>query len=92
MTDNKLLEATKSLVDINHQIELLKKEASELETSIKDEMTSRNVESINLLGYIIRWTAFTSMRFDSKRFKNEQGEKLYEQYCNPVQSKRFSIN
>lgn len=39
----------------------------------------------------VRYTAYTSNRFDSKAFKSTHSA-LYDQYCKPVESRRFSIN
>lgn len=41
--------------------------------------------------FTIRYTVYTSQRFDSKTFKKDY-EDLYNQYTKETKSKRFSIS
>ena len=76
--------------------EALQQEAAEMVESIKDEikrhMDTIGVETLEAGQYIARFTTVQSSRFDTKRFKNEQGEALYKAYTKEVISRRLSVS
>ena len=91
-----------STIEIIGKIETLKEwealaaeAAAEIE-SIKDEikrhMDGMGVETLEAGQYIARFTTVQSSRFDTKRFKNEQGEALYKMYTKEVVSRRFTVS
>ena len=57
---------------------------------IKEEMESREVETLDLGNVIIRFTSILSARFDTKAFKKDFAD-IYSMFCKQVPSKRFSI-
>ena len=91
-----------STIEIVSKIEALKEwealaeeaaaEIEALKDTIKREMDSRGVEIIEAGQYIARFTTVQSSRFDTKRFKAEQGPALYKAYTKEVISRRFTIS
>ena len=69
------------------QIKELENEVKELETYVKENMG--DAETIDTGRYIIRYTRYTSSRFDSKTFSTDH-PKLAKEYTRPIESRRFS--
>ena len=63
----------------------------EAEDEIKAVMNSEAVETLEAGDYIIRWTSTLTSRFNTKKFKEDMGEAVYNAYLKQVASKRFSI-
>ena len=82
------IEALRSLEEL---IEEAKAEAETLRDAIKQEMLSRDVDTLEAGQYIVRWTSVLSQRFDSTAFKKVMPE-VYKAYVKQVSSKRFSIS
>lgn len=59
-----------------------------LEEEFKAEMGDE--EEIDVEGIKVRWTRYTTRRFDTTAFKAEHAA-LYEQYAKAVQGRRFSV-
>lgn len=76
--------------------EAMQAEAAAMVESLKDEikrhMDTMGTETLEAGQYIARFTTVQSSRFDTKRFKNEQGEALYKAYTKEVVSRRFTIS
>lgn len=68
----------------------LKAVITEKESLIKEEMDSREVETLDLGNVIIRFTSVLSNRFDTTNFKKLHKD-LYNTFIKQVSSRRFSI-
>lgn len=79
------------LNEIEKMMEELKAEAEAIKDELKNEMSLRGLDQMEIGQYIVRWTSVLSSRFDTKRFKEEYGENIYKQYTKEVSSMRFSI-
>ena len=67
--------------------------AAEIEAvkdTIKAEMTAKGTEQLAVDVFTVRWTTYTSKRFDQAAFKATHGE-LYSQYSKPTTTRRFSV-
>lgn len=62
-----------------------------LEDAIKAEMTSRNVDMLVAGEYKIKWSIYTTNRFDTTRFRNEHAD-LAAAYTKATQCRRFTIS
>ena len=81
----------RELQELRRMKEELEAEITNLEDTIKAEMTARQTEDIIAGAYRIKWTSYQSNRFDSTRFKKDHAE-LAEAYTKITASRRFSIN
>lgn len=79
------------LNEIEKMMDELKAEAEAIKDELKNEMSLRGLDQMEIGQYIVRWTSVLSSRFDTKRFKEEYGENIYKQYTKEVSSTRFSI-
>ena len=77
--------------EIEKMMEELKAEAEAIKDELKNEMSLRGLDQMEIGQYIVRWTSVLSFRFDTKRFKEEYGENVYKQYTKEVSSTRFTI-
>lgn len=80
-----------SLRALEELIEEAKAEAETLRDAIKQEMLSRDVETLEAGQYIVRWTSVLSQRFDTTALKRVMPE-IYKAYTKQVSSKRFTIS
>ena len=80
-----------SLRALEELIEEAKAEAETLRDAIKQEMLSRDVETLEAGQYIVRWTSVLSQRFDTTSFKKVMPE-VYKAYTKQVSSRRFTIS
>ena len=91
MTNTELLRKIEKLNEWEAFIEEAKKEADELRDTIKEEMTQRDLEEMQVEDYIIRYTSVLTNRFDTTSFKKAYKE-MYIQFTKQVASKRLSIS
>ena len=91
MTQITLLNKIEELNELETMIEDIKVQAEAIKDDIKNEMTERNVDEMMVEDYIVRYIDVLTTRFDTKRFKEQLGEGLYNEYTKQVSSKRFSI-
>ena len=80
-----------SLRALEELIEEAKAEAETLRDAIKQEMLSRDVETLEAGQYIVRWTSVLSQRFDTTALKRVMPE-IYKAYTKQVSSRRFTIS
>lgn len=88
---NAMLEAIQQIRELEVAKREVTKAIGEQQQIIKDMMTCKQVEVLELGEYTVRYTTVTTSRFDSTAFKKTH-EELYAQYCVPASSKRFSIS
>ena len=91
MSTHELTAQIESLRALDEQIEEAKAEAETLRDTIKQEMLSRDVDTLEAGQYIVRWTSVLTNRFDSTAFKKVMPE-VYKAYTKQISSKRFSIS
>ena len=91
MTNTEMIKTIETLQEWENLLNEAKEQVSFYEDQIKEEMTTRNVEEIDLGSSIVRWTSILSSRFDTKNFKEKYSE-LYKQYTKEVPSRRFTIS
>ena len=91
MTKKALIERVEKLEELKKQIDVLKAQADAVEAEIKNEFTKKNVTTIEVGKFIIRWTPITSNRFDSTNFKKVHPG-LYKKFTMQVPSRKFSIS
>ena len=91
MTNTEMIKTIETLQEWENLLNEAKEPVSFYEDQIKEEMTTRNVEEIDLGSSIVRWTSILSSRFDTKNFKEKYSE-LYKQYTKEVPSRRFTIS
>ena len=91
MTNTEMIKAIETLNEWTNLLNEAKEQVTFYEDQIKNEMTTRNVEEIDLGSSIVRWTSILSSRFDTKNFKEKYSE-LYKQYTKEVPSRRFTIS
>ena len=72
-------------------IEEIKAQAEAIKDEIKNEMTERNIDEMQIEDYIVKYIDVLTTRFDTKRFKEQLGEATYNAFTKQVSSKRFSI-
>ena len=80
----------KELRELKAMREELDAEITALEDMLKAEMTRRNTQELTAGAYSILWTEYTTMRFDSSRFKKENAD-LAAAYTKTSTARRFII-
>ena len=90
MGHQELLKTITELKELKVMADELADQITALEDTIKAEMAARDVDKLTIGAFKITWTRYTSSRFDSKAFKATHAE-LYDQYCKPVEARRFAV-
>jgi len=90
-TEEGMLKKIKELKTLEREIAELQEQADDIKAEMKLKLESNNLTEMQVDVFTIRFTPFTSQRFDTKQFKKDYSE-LYEQYTKETQSKRFSIS
>lgn len=78
----------KEYADIKKMMNELQDLMAALEAEIKAAMGDS--EEMSVEGIKVKWTRYTTSRFDSKTFKAERGA-MYEQYVKTVPAQRFQV-
>ena len=76
---------------IQAEREKLDAEQESLESEIKAALETEGVETKQAGPFRISWKTFTSLRFDSKRFKADHLD-VYQMYAIPSTSRRFQVS
>ena len=80
----------KALKEYKLLAEDLAAQITTIEDEIKTEMTAREVDEIVAGPFKIKWTKFTSTRFDTTAFKAAHKD-IYTLFAKSVESRRFSV-
>ena len=92
MSTTNLIQTIESL----REWEALQAEAAAMVESIKDtikrEMDTRGVETLEAGQYIARFTTVQSSRFSTKLFKETMGADVYKRFCKETLSRRFTVS
>ena len=91
MTNEMIIQKIEKIKAIESFVKELEAEAESYKDEIKALMNSEAVETLTAGDYIIRWTSTLTSRFNTKKFKEDMGEAVYNAYLKQVASKRFSI-
>ena len=81
-------EKVKEYADLKKMMAELSDLMEGLEREIKDAMGDS--EEMSVEGIKVKWTHYTTSRFDSKTFKAEHSA-MYEQYTKTTQARRFQV-
>jgi predicted phage-related endonuclease len=63
---------------------------STIEDEIKAEMTAREVDELVAGPFKIKWTKYTSTRFDTTAFKTAHKD-IYALFAKAVEARRFTV-
>lgn len=84
MIDNRL----RKIATLDAQIKAMEAEKKALEQEVKDYMGEK--EELTTKTYIVKWTKYSSNKFDTKAFQNDR-PKVYEKYLKQTETRRFSF-
>lgn len=90
MTNYNIECTAKELRELKAMREELDAEITALEDMLKAEMMRRNTQEMTAGAYSILWTEYTTMRFDSSRFKKENAD-LAAAYTKTSTARRFIV-
>ena len=94
MTERMIENRVKKLQAIEAQMKELEEQAealkAEIKAEIKADLEAKGVDELQTKNFIIRWKEIISSRLDSKALKAALPE-IYNQYCKPSASRRFTV-
>lgn len=90
MSTMDLLAKVRSLKELETLIAEAQAELDGIKDELKDEMTKRNTEELDVDVFKIRYKTVKSNRFDTTAFKSTHKD-LYEQYTKQTESRRFTV-
>ena len=91
MSTTELTAQIESLRALEELIEEAKAEAEALRDAIKQEMLTREVDTLEAGQYIVRYTAVLSQRLDTSALKRALPE-ICKAYTKQISSRRFTIS
>jgi predicted phage-related endonuclease len=91
MSTTELTAQIESLRALEELIEEAKAEAEALRDAIKQEMLTREVDTLMAGQYIVRYTAVLSQRLDTSALKRALPE-ICKAYTKQISSRRFTIS
>ena len=80
----------KRLKILKNRQESLQQEIDQLEADLKAQLEAWNVDEVQAGPFRVMWKMVSSSRFDSRRFKAENGN-LYNLYMVPNCYRKFSV-
>jgi len=90
MTQLELTGKVRELKELKLMAEELEAQITSLEDDVKAEMTARNVEELILDVFKVKWSRFTSTRFDTTAFKAAHKD-IYDLFAKQIESRRFTL-
>ena len=90
MSSTEILSLVEQYKEAQQLVEAAQAEMDDLKRQITEEMTRRDVDTMDAGTHKVRYQTVTSSRFDSASFKKAMPE-LYGQFTKTTQSRRFSI-
>ena len=90
MSTKEIEAKAKMLKILKNKQETLQQEIDQLEADLKGQLEAWGKEEVQAGPFRIAWKTINSSRFDSKRFKEENG-KLYSMYMIPNCYRKFSV-
>ena len=90
MVDKELTGKVRELKELKLLADELQTQITSIEDEVKAEMTARDVEELILDVFKVKWTRFTSTRFDTNSFKAAHKD-IYDLFAKPIEGRRFTI-
>lgn len=90
MEQRELIATIERVKDLELQQDKINAEIERLKDELKAELASQGVDRMQVGGYKVSNTKYTTHRFDSKAFKADHAE-MYEKYTKAIEAHRFSI-
>jgi len=90
MVDMELAGKVRELKELKLMAEELEAQITSIEDEVKAEMTARNVDKLIIDVFKVRWTHYTSTRFDTTALKATYKD-IYDLFAKPVAARRFSV-
>ena len=90
MSNDKLSSVIRDYLAVDAEIKAQQLVAEELRNQIKDEMTARGVEELEIDSHIVRYRDVLSNIFCTSKLKEKYPE-LYMAFLRQIPSKKFSI-
>ena len=90
MTQLELTGKVRELKELKLMAEELATQITSIEDEVKAEMTARDVEELILDVFKVKWTRYTSIKFDTTAFKSAH-KNIYDLFAKPVEARRFSV-
>ncbi len=90
MSNREIETKARRLKTLKNRQESLQQEIDQLEADLKAQMLRQNTDELIAGPFRILWKMVHSSRFDSRRFKAENGN-LYQMYMVPADYRKFSI-
>ena len=90
MSTKEIENKAKRLKVLKNRQETLQQEIDQLEADLKAQLEEWNVDEVQAGPFRVIWKYVTSSRFDSRRFKAENGN-LYALYMVPNNYRKFSV-
>lgn len=91
MTTKELMNAVQQLKEWEAMEKEAKANVNALKKMIQDELISKNVETLEVGPFTIRYTSMNTEKFDSTAFKKAAPE-MYLKFIKHISSRRFSIS
>jgi len=90
ISNRELAEKATTLAALQAEASALADQIDAIKAEITAELSRREAEEISVPGFLIRWTRYTSSRFDSSRFKKDHPE-LSGAYTKQTEARRFTV-
>lgn len=75
---------------MEEQIAQLQEQADAIKGELKADLEEKGLDELKTKNFLIRWKEIVSSRLDGKALKAALPE-IYNQYCRPTSSRRFTI-
>lgn len=90
MTERMIENRIKKLREIEAQQKELEQQAEALKAEIKADLEEKGLDELKTKNFLIRWKEIINNRLDGKALKAALPE-IYNQYCKPTSSRRFTV-
>ena len=90
MSTKEIESKARRLKTLKNRQESLQQEIDQLEADLKAQLEAWNVEEVQAGPFRVMWKRVNASRFDSRRFKAENGN-LYALYMVPNCYRKFSV-
>ena len=90
MSTKEIENKAKRLKVLKNKQDSIQQEIDQLETELKAQLEAWNVDEVQAGPFRVIWRYVSSSRFDSRRFKAENGS-LYASYMVPNCYRKFSV-
>ncbi len=90
MTERMIENRIKKLSALEDQIAQLQEQAEEIKAELKADLDEKGVQELRTKNFLIKWKEIVSNRLDGKALKAALPE-IYNQYCRPTSSRRFTV-